>query len=133
SLESRPSNQEGKGEVTIRDLVKNSLRMRPERIVIGECRGGESLDMLQAMNTGTDGALTTVHANSPKDVVRRIETMVMMAGLDLPIRNIREQIASGVDLIVQQSRLKDGSRKLVAITEVDGMEGEQVKLRHLFL
>jgi len=132
SLESRPANQEGKGEVSIRDLVKNSLRMRPERVVIGECRGGECLDMLQAMNTGHDGSLTTAHANTPKDVISRLETMVMMAGLNIPVRNIREQIASAVNLIVQQSRLKDGSRKLVNITEVRGMKGDQVDIHNVF-
>ena len=111
SLESRPPNMEGKGQITIRDLVKNCLRMRPDRIVVGECRGGEALDMLQAMNTGHDGSLTTGHANSPRDILSRLETMVLMSGMDLPVKAIREQIASAVDLIVQQSRLPDGSRK----------------------
>ena len=132
SLETRPPNIEGKGAVTIRDLVKNCLRMRPERIVVGECRGGETLDMLQAMNTGHDGSLTTAHANTPEDAIRRIETMVMMAGMDLPIRNIREQIASAVDIIIQQTRLHDGARKITSITEVDGMEGDQVVMREIF-
>jgi len=132
-LESRPSNIEGKGEVTIRDLVINSLRMRPERIVVGECRGGEALDMLQAMNTGHDGSMTTAHANSPRDCLSRLETMVLMAGVDLPVRAIREQIASAVDVIVQQERLKDGSRKITAITEVQGMEGEVVVMQDIFV
>ncbi len=131
-LESRPPNIEGKGEISIRDLVINSLRMRPERIVVGECRGGESLDMLQAMNTGHDGSMTTAHANSPRDTLARLETMCLMAGMDLPIRAIREQIASAVDLIVQQERLKDGSRKITAVTEVQGMEGDVVVLQDIF-
>ena len=121
SLETRPANMEGKGEYTIRDLVKNALRMRPDRIVVGECRGGEALDMLQAMNTGHDGSLTTTHANSPREAVARLETLVLMAGLDLPIRAIREQIAGSVQLIVQQSRLSDGSRRVTAISEVVGI------------
>ncbi len=133
TLESRPPNVEGRGEVTIRDLVINCLRMRPERIVVGECRGGETLDMLQAMNTGHDGSMTTIHANSPRDAVSRIETMCLMAGMDLPVRAIREQIASAVELIVQQSRLKDGSRKIIAITEVQGMEGDVVVLQDVFV
>ena len=133
SLETRPANIEGKGAVTIRDLVKNSLRMRPERIVVGEVRSGEALDMLQAMNTGHDGSLTTGHANSPRDMLSRLETMVLMAGIDLPVRAIREQISSAVDLIVQQSRLRDGSRKLTHITEVQGMEGEVIVLQDLFI
>jgi pilus assembly protein CpaF len=131
-LESRPSNIEGKGEVTIRDLVINSLRMRPERIVVGECRGGESLDMLQAMNTGHDGSMTTAHANSPRDTLSRLETMCLMAGMDLPVRAIREQIASAVDLIVQQDRMKDGSRKITNVTEVQGMEGDVIVLQDIF-
>ncbi len=131
-LESRPPNVEGKGAVAIRDLVKNSLRMRPERIIVGECRAGETLDMLQAMNTGHDGSLTTGHANTPKDMVARLETMVMMAGLDLPIRNIREQIGSAVDLIVQQNRLRDGSRKITAISEIVGLQGDEVKVADIF-
>ena len=117
-LEARPANIEGRGEVTIRDLVRNALRMRPDRIVVGEVRDGAALDMLQAMNTGHDGSLTTVHANSPRDSVARIETMVLMAGMDLPVRAIREQIASAVDLIIQQARLRDGTRRITHITEV---------------
>jgi pilus assembly protein CpaF len=132
-LESRPPNVEGRGEVTIRDLVINCLRMRPERIIVGECRGGETLDMLQAMNTGHDGSMTTVHANTPKDAVGRIETMCMMAGMDLPQRAIREQIVSAVSVFVQQARLKDGSRKVVAITEVQGMEGDVPLLQDIFV
>jgi pilus assembly protein CpaF len=132
-LESRPPNVEGKGEVTIRDLVVNCLRMRPERIIVGECRSGETLDMLQAMNTGHDGSMTTVHANSSKDAVSRIETMCMMAGMDLPQRAIREQIVSAVHVFVQQSRLKDGSRKVASITEVQGMEGDVPILRDIFV
>jgi pilus assembly protein CpaF len=132
-LESRPPNIEGKGAVTIRDLVRNSLRMRPDRIVVGECRGGESLDMLQAMNTGHDGSLSTVHANSPRDAIARLETLVLMAGMDLPLRAIREQIASAVDVIVQLTRLRDGTRRVTAVTEVQGMEGETVTLQDAFL
>ena len=131
-LEARPPNIEGKGAVTIRDLVKNCLRMRPDRIIVGECRGGESLDMLQAMNTGHDGSLTTVHANSPRDVISRLETMVLMSGMELPSRAIREQIASAVDVIIHESRLSDGSRKVVAITEVTGLEGNQIVMQDLF-
>jgi len=131
-LESRPANIEGKGAVTIRDLVKNSLRMRPDRIVVGEVRSGEALDMLQAMNTGHDGSLTTGHANSPRDMLARLETMVLMSGMDLPIKAIREQISSAVDLIVQQSRLKDGSRKITHITEIQGMEGDVVVTQDIF-
>ncbi len=133
SLESRPANIEGKGAITIRDLVRNSLRMRPDRVVIGEVRGGEALDMLQAMNTGHDGSLTTGHANTPRDMLARLETMVLMAGMDLPVRAIREQIASAIDLIVQQSRLKDGSRKIIKITEVQGMEGDIITLQDVFI
>ena len=132
-LETRPPNIEGKGAVTIRDLVRNSLRMRPDRIVVGEVRSGEALDMLQAMNTGHDGSLTTGHANTPRDMLARLETMVLMAGMDLPIKAIREQIASAVDLIVQQSRLKDGSRRITHITEVIGMEGDVVTMQDIFL
>ncbi|WP_341360806.1 ATPase, T2SS/T4P/T4SS family [Georgenia sp. M64] len=132
-LESRPPNIEGKGEVNIRDLVKNSLRMRPDRIVVGEVRGGESLDMLQAMNTGHDGSLSTVHANSPRDAIARLETLVLMAGMDLPLRAIREQIASAVDVVVQLTRLRDGTRRVTAITEVQGMEGQTVTLQDAFL
>lgn len=133
TLESRPPNVEGKGEISIRDLVINCLRMRPERIVVGECRGGEALEMLQAMNTGHDGSMTTLHANTPRDAIARIETMVLMAGMDLPVRAIREQIASAINLIVQQSRLKDGSRKIINITEVQGMEGDVVVLQDVFV
>jgi pilus assembly protein CpaF len=133
TLESRPPNVEGKGEISIRDLVINCLRMRPERIVVGECRGGEALEMLQAMNTGHDGSMTTLHANTPRDAISRIETMVLMAGMDLPVRAIREQIAAAVNVIVQQSRLKDGSRKITNITEVQGMEGDVVVLQDVFL
>jgi len=133
TLESCPPNIEGKGEVTIRDLVINALRMRPDRIVVGECRGGEALDMLQAMNTGHDGSMTTVHSNSPRDTLHRLETMVLMAGMDLPVRAIREQIASALVLIVHMARLKDGSRKIVAITEVQGMEGDVIVLQDIFV
>jgi pilus assembly protein CpaF len=131
-LEARPPNIEGKGAVTIRDLVKNCLRMRPDRIIVGECRGGESLDMLQAMNTGHDGSLTTVHANSPRDVISRLETMVLMSGMELPSRAIREQIASAVDVIIHESRMSDGSRKVCAITEVTGLEGNQIVMQDIF-
>ncbi len=130
-LESRPANLEGRGEIKIRDLVRNSLRMRPDRIVVGECRGGEALDMLQAMNTGHDGSLTTAHANTPRDALSRLETMVMMAGFDLPVRAIREQIASAVDLIIQTARMRDGSRKIISISEVVGMEGEVVTMQEI--
>jgi pilus assembly protein CpaF len=133
TLESRPANIEGQGSVTIRDLVKNTLRMRPDRIVVGEVRDAAALDMLQAMNTGHDGSLTTVHSNSPRDTLSRIETMVLMAGFDLPIRAIREQVASAVDLIVHVSRLKDGTRRVTHVTEVEGMEGEIITLQDLFL
>jgi pilus assembly protein CpaF len=133
ALESRPPNVEGKGEVRIRDLVRNALRMRPDRIVVGECRGGEALDMLQAMNTGHDGSLTTVHANTPRDSLSRIETMVLMAGMDLPVRAIREQMASAIDLIVQLTRLRDGSRRVTHVSEVQGMEGDVIVLQDLFL
>ncbi|MGH8915482.1 MAG: CpaF family protein [Acidimicrobiia bacterium] len=133
TLESRPANIEGKGAVNIRDLVRNTLRMRPDRIVVGEVRGGEALDMLQAMNTGHDGSLTTVHSNSPRDTLSRIETMVLMAGFDLPIRAIREQIAAAVDLVVHVSRLKDGTRRVTHVTEVEGMEGDIITLQDLFL
>jgi pilus assembly protein CpaF len=133
ALEARPPNIEGRGEVTIRDLVRNTLRMRPDRIVVGECRGGEALDMLQAMNTGHDGSLTTVHANSPRDSLARLETLTLMAGFDLPVRAIREQMASALDLIVQIARLRDGTRRIVAVTEVQGMEGDVITLQDLFL
>jgi pilus assembly protein CpaF len=132
-LECRPPNIEGKGEVTIRDLVRNSLRMRPDRIVVGEVRGGESLDMLQAMNTGHDGSLSTVHANSPRDAVARLETLVLMAGMDLPLRAIREQITSAVDVVVQLSRLRDGTRRVTAVTEIQGMDGADAALKDIFL
>lgn len=131
-LETKPPNVDGRGAVTVRDLVRNSLRMRPDRIVVGEVRGGEALDMLQAMNTGHDGSLTTVHANSPRDAIARLETLVLMAGIDLPLKVVRQQIASAVDLIVQQTRLKDGARKVTAITEVAGMEGDTVVLTDVF-
>jgi pilus assembly protein CpaF len=131
-LETKSPNPDGSGGMSIRDLVRNSLRMRPERIVVGEVRGGEALDMLQAMNTGHDGSLTTLHANSPRDAISRLETMTLMSGLDLPIRVVREQIASAIDLIVQQSRLRDGSRKVTQITEVAGMEGDTVVLTDVF-
>ncbi|HSR43793.1 MAG TPA: CpaF family protein [Acidimicrobiia bacterium] len=133
SLESRPPNLEGQGMIAIRDLVRNSLRMRPDRIVVGEVRGGEALDMLQAMNTGHDGSLTTVHSNSPRDTLSRIETMVLMAGFDLPVRAIREQISSAVDLIVHIARLRDGTRRVTHVTEVEGMEGDIITLQDLFL
>lgn len=133
TLETRPPNIEGKGAVTIRDLVRNSLRMRPNRVVIGEVRGGEALDMLQAMNTGHDGSLTTGHANTPRDMLSRLETMVLMAGMELPVRAIREQISSAIDVIVQQSRLRDGSRKITHICEVVGMEGDVITLQDIFV
>ena len=133
TMESRPPNIEGKGEVKIRDLVKNTLRMRPDRIIVGEVRGGESLDMLQAMNTGHDGSLTTVHSNSPRDTLARIETMVLMAGMDLPIRAIREQVASAIDLVVHVHRLRDGTRRVTHVTEVVGMEGDIITLQDIML
>jgi pilus assembly protein CpaF len=132
ACEARPPNIEGKGEVKIRDLVRNSLRMRPDRIVVGEVRGAEALDMLQAMNTGHDGSLSTVHANSPRDALARVETMVLMAGYDLPVRAIRQQVCSALDLIVHLERLEDGSRRVTAITEVQRMEAEVVTLQDLF-
>jgi Flp pilus assembly protein, ATPase CpaF len=132
TLESRPPNIEGAGQITIRDLVRNALRMRPDRIVVGEVRSGEALDMLQAMNTGHDGSLTTAHANGPRDVLSRLETMVLMAGMDLPVKAIRDQISSSVDLIIHQSRIRDGSRKITHITEVQNMEGEIIILQDLF-
>jgi len=132
-LESRPPSIEGTGEVTIRDLVRNALRMRPDRIMVGEVRGGEALDMLQAMNTGHDGSISTVHANTPRDVLSRLETMVLMSGLEIPVRAIRQQIASAIDLIVHLNRLKDGTRRFVKITEVQGMEGEIITLQDLFV
>jgi pilus assembly protein CpaF len=133
TLESRPPNVEGRGRVSIRDLVINCLRMRPDRIVVGEVRGGEALDMLQAMNTGHDGSLTTVHANNPNDTMNRLETLVLMAGADLPSRAIREQIASAIDIVVQQSRLRDGTRKIVNIAEVVGLENDRIKIQDLFM
>lgn len=132
TLETRPPNIEGKGQISIQDLVVNCLRMRPDRIVVGECRGGEALDMLQAMNTGHDGSLTTCHSNTPRDTISRLEVMCLMAGMDLPVRAIREQIASAVDLICQQNRLRDGSRKIEKITEVQGMEGEIITMSDIF-
>jgi pilus assembly protein CpaF len=133
TLESRPPNIEGKGEVSIRDLVINSLRMRPDRIIVGECRGGEALDMLQAMNTGHDGSLTTIHSNSPRDTLARLETMTLMAGMDLPLKAIREQVASAINLIIHQERMKDGSRKIVNIAEVQGMEGDVIVMSDIFV
>ncbi|MGB1882609.1 MAG: ATPase, T2SS/T4P/T4SS family [Gammaproteobacteria bacterium] len=133
SLEARPPNLEGKGQVTIRDLVKNCLRMRPDRIVVGECRGGEALDMLQAMNTGHDGSLTTAHANTPRDLISRLEVMVMMSGMDLPVQAIREQVASAVDLVVQQTRFSDGSRRVINITEITGVEGGTIQMQDIFV
>ena len=133
ALEARPPNIEGKGQITIRDLVKNSLRMRPDRIVVGECRAGEALDMLQAMNTGHDGSLTTVHANSPRDTLARLETLVLMAGFDLPVRAIREQMASAIDCVVQLTRLRDGTRRITHVTEVQGMEGDVITTQDVFL
>ncbi len=131
-METKPRNVDGSGETTTRDLVRNSLRMRPDRIVVGECRGGEALDMLQAMNTGHDGSLTTLHANSPRDALSRLETLVLMAGVELPLKVVRQQISSAMDVIVQQSRLKDGSRKITAITEVAGMEGDTIVMTDIF-
>ena len=133
TLESKPANVEGNGAVTIRDLVKNALRMRPDRIVVGEVRSGETLDMLQAMNTGHDGSLTTAHANSPRDLMSRLETMVLMSGFEMPVKAIREQIASALDVVIQQSRLRDGSRKIVSISEVVGMEGDTITLQDIFV
>lgn len=132
-LEKRPPNVEGKGEITIRQLVVNSLRMRPDRIVVGECRAGEALDMLQAMNTGHDGSMTTIHSNGPRDTLRRIETMVLMAGMDLPLKAIREQVASSIELIIHLERLNDGSRKIVQVSEVQGMEGDTIVMQDLFI
>lgn len=132
TLEARPANLEGRGAITIRDLVRNALRMRPDRIIVGECRAGEALDMLQAMNTGHDGSLTTAHANTPRDVLSRLETMVLMAGMELPVRAVRTQVSSALDLIIQQSRIRDGSRKITHITEVQGMEGDTIILQDLY-
>jgi pilus assembly protein CpaF len=131
-MESRPSDVNGDGRITIRDLVANSLRMRPDRIVVGECRGGEALDMLQAMNTGHDGSLTTVHANSPRESLSRLETLVLMAGMDLPLKAIRQQISGAINLVIQLSRIKDGSRKVTSISEVIGMEGDTVTMQEIF-
>lgn len=133
TLESRTANLEGKGQIAIRDLVRNSLRMRPDRIIVGEVRSGETLDMLQAMNTGHDGSLTTAHANTPRDTLSRIETMVLMSGMELPVRAIREQVSSAIDLIIQQSRMRDGSRKITNITEVLGMENDMITLQDIFV
>jgi pilus assembly protein CpaF len=132
-LETRPPNVEGRGEVTMRTLVMNSLRMRPDRIIVGECRGAEALDMLQAMNTGHDGSMTTAHSNSPRDTLSRLETMVLMAGMDLPLRAIREQIASALNLVMHQERMRDGTRKITKITEVQGMEGDVIVMQDLFV
>jgi pilus assembly protein CpaF len=132
TLESRPANIEGKGEITIQDLVVNCLRMRPDRIVVGECRSGEALDMLQAMNTGHDGSLTTLHSNSPRDTLARLEVMCLMAGMDLPVRAIREQVSSAVDLVCHEERMRDGSRRIVKITEIQGMEGEIITMSDIF-
>ena len=132
SLEARPPNAEGRGQVAIRDLVKNALRMRPDRIVVGECRGGEALDMLQAMNTGHDGSLTTLHANSPRDALARLETLVMMAGMDLPLTAVREQIASAIDIVVQQARMPDGKRVVTGVVEVAGTESGRIQIQELF-
>jgi pilus assembly protein CpaF len=132
SLESRPTNTEGKGEVTIRDLLRNALRMRPDRIIIGECRSGEALDMLQAMNTGHEGSLTTVHANSPRDALSRVETMTLMAGFDIPMRAVREQVSSALDLVIQLARLRDGTRRVTQVTEVGRMEGDMILLQDIF-
>jgi pilus assembly protein CpaF len=132
TLESRPPNIEGRGEITIRDLVINSLRMRPDRIIVGECRGGETLDMLQAMNTGHDGSMTTAHSNSPRDTLARLETMCLMAGMELPVRAIREQVSSAIDVICHQDRMRDGSRKVVTVCEVSGMEGDIITMTDIF-
>jgi pilus assembly protein CpaF len=132
-LEARPPNIEGRGEITIRDLVRNALRMRPDRIIVGEVRGAESLDMLQAMNTGHEGSMSTLHANTPRDAISRLETMVLMAGMDLPLRAIREQISSAVDIIVHLTRLRDGTRRVTHVTEVQGMEGDVITLQDAFL
>jgi pilus assembly protein CpaF len=133
TLESRPANIEGKGQISIRDLVRNTLRMRPDRIVVGECRGPETVDMLQAMNTGHDGSMTTLHANNPREALSRVETLVLTAGVDLPLRAIREQAAGAIDLIVQVSRLVDGSRRITHITEVGKMEGDTITLQDIFI
>ena len=132
-LEKRPPNVEGKGEVTIRQLVINALRMRPDRIIVGEARGGEALDMLQAMNTGHDGSMTTIHSNSPRDTLRRIETMVLMAGMELPLKAIREQVASAIELIVHMNRMRDGTRKVTQVSEVQGLEGDSIVMQDIFV
>jgi pilus assembly protein CpaF len=132
TLESRPANLEGKGQISIRELVRNSLRMRPDRIIVGEVRSAETLDMLQAMNTGHDGSLTTIHANSPRDSISRIETMVLMTGMELPLKAIRDQVSSAIDIVIQQSRLRDGTRKVINITEVIGMEADTVVMQDIF-
>jgi pilus assembly protein CpaF len=132
TLESRPANIEGRGEITIRHLVVNALRMRPDRIIVGEIRDDAALDMLQAMNTGHDGSMTTAHSNSPRDTLARIETMSMMAGMELPIKAIREQVSSAIDMVVHQERLRDGTRKIVNITEVSGMEGDVITMTDIF-
>ena len=131
-MESRPANVEGMGQITIRDLVRNTLRMRPDRIIVGEVRDAAALDMLQAMNTGHDGSLSTVHANTPRDALSRIETMVLMAGMDLPVRVIREQVASAINLVVQQARMRDGSRHVTQIAEITGLEGDTILMQDLF-
>jgi pilus assembly protein CpaF len=131
-LETRPADLDGVGEITQRDLVRNSLRMRPDRIIVGECRGAEALDMLQAMNTGHDGSLTTVHANSPRECLQRLEVMVLMAGFELPVKAIRQQVASAINVLIQVTRLTDGSRKISKISEIVGMEGEQIQIQDLF-
>ena len=131
-LETKAANLEGRGAVSIRDLVRNSLRMRPDRIIVGEVRGGEALDMLQAMNTGHDGSLTTIHANSPRDAIARLETLVLMGGLELPLKTVRQQISSAIDVIIHQARLRDGTRKVTAIAEVAGMEGDVVVMSDIF-
>ena len=132
-MEARPADINGEGRIAIRELVINSLRMRPDRIVVGECRGGEALDMLQAMNTGHDGSLTTIHANNPRDCLGRLETLVLMAGMDLPMRAVRQQVASALNLIIQLSRLKDGSRRVTSVTEIIGMEGETITMQDIFV
>jgi len=132
-LEKRPPNVEGKGEVTIRQLVINALRMRPDRIIVGEARGGEALDMLQAMNTGHDGSMTTIHSNSPRDTLRRIETMVLMAGMELPLKAIREQVASAIELIIHMNRMRDGTRKVTQVSEVQGLEGDSIVMQDMFV
>jgi pilus assembly protein CpaF len=131
-MEARPANMDGRGEITIRELVRNALRMRPDRIIVGEARAGEALDMLQAMNTGHDGSITTVHANNPREALNRVETMVLMAGMDLPVRAIRSQVSEGIQLIIHISRLMDGTRKITSITEIQGLEGDTITLEEIF-